>query len=447
MQNSSLKWLIPILLCAIIIPFQSYKRGYQIPIYDARGYASEAGTLAIFPSDEYVKAHQDGIVFPPMYPLFLKTVASFSDAAKDSLACYAKGLKTCELDDLAPVFDSQIILMTGTLFLIFLSMYFLSGSFNISIFGLLLVLFLGKLNIYAVWLITETVAFFFFFIFIAAFAYVVSRPSRGLAYFIMGLGLAGASLTRPSYLYLCYFLVLTLPFYLLFFKKETVAGALKNTSFLVVTLVLFIGPWIFRNYYYFDVANVSAGYGSFILAERVSYNLMTWGEYIASFIYWLPDFGDTLAAALFPHSQYARLEFDTPDGFYLYGNTVFRQEIYAMADTEAARMSLLLKDYVLADLFKHVMVTFTMVFRGMWVAKYFGLVGAALSIPAFLILKRSVGGWPIFYFILPFFFMLGLNAFVSVSIPRYNMPMVCIFGLAGAVVFTHLWTWIKSKKE
>ncbi len=222
MQNSSLKWFIPILLCAIIIPFQSYKRGYQIPVYDARGYASEAGTLAIFPSDEYVKAHQDGIVFPPMYPLFLKTVASFSDAAKDSLACYAKDLKTCQVNDLAPVFDVQIILMTGTLFLIFLSMYFLSGSFNISVFGLFLVLLLGKMNIYAVWLITETVAFFFFFIFIAAFAFVVSRPSRGLAYFIMGLGLAGASLTRPSYLYLCYFLVLTLPFYLIFFKKEII---------------------------------------------------------------------------------------------------------------------------------------------------------------------------------------------------------------------------------
>ena len=218
-------------------------------------------------------------------------------------------------------------------------------------------------------------------------------------------------------------------------RKLRPRDAIKNTAAFILSICIIIGPWILRNYYYYDFASVSVGYGSYILSERVAYNEMTWTEWAVSFIYWLPDFGDKLASALFSEEFYQRLNFESPTGFYLIGNTEFRNEIYSLGATEAERRAILLNDYIFQDLFKHIMVTFTMVCRGMWTGKYFGLVGFVFLVPGILILRHRVRFATLFAFAVPFYFMLGLNAFVSVSIPRYNMPMQMFYALFIAAVF------------
>lgn len=436
MKLTPLKLLLPLLLCLIVFPLQTMQKfGYQPPILDARGYIHQAEAFAVIPSEE-VKAQ--GIVFAPLYPAFLRGMMELDEEIRTSLHCFGIDRTDCDLEVLAPIYMVQMGLLAVSIFFVFLALYYLSGEYWLSFFAMGLVLGLGKLNVYGTWLITETFAFSFFFAFMAMYTYVLTRPARAVHFVLMGVALAGATLTRPSYMYLFYAMVPLLPLYYLIVKQDTLWDVIKKTVPFFLAFGLVTGPWIFRNYYYYDSASVSAGYGAFILAQRVAYNLMTWMEWSASFFYWMPDFGDKLVASLFSEENYRRLKFDTEDGFYLYGNNVFRQEVFAMAATEEGRMSILMNQYVLGDWFKHVMVTLAMVTRGMWTAKYFGLVGFVALIPAIYMLRHRIHWGTMLAFAFPLYFMLGLNAFVSVSIPRYNMPLLMFYALAVATVVFYL---------
>ncbi|WP_417781856.1 hypothetical protein [Terasakiella pusilla] len=432
-MSAKLKFLLPLLLCLIIFPAHTMiKTGFQAPVYDARGYIHQSEELKVFPKE--IEAGNT-IIFPPFYPGFLKFFSSNNSDLKEALNCYKLDGNNCNIKELWPIYTAQMLMLAVGIYLIFLGLYFLTGQYGLSLFAMILVLGFGKLNVYGTWLITEAMVFTFFFAFMAAYCYILTRDAKIWHYMLMGVAIAGAALTRPSYMYLIYALVPFLPFYMVAVRKLRPRDAIKNTAAFILSICIIIGPWILRNYYYYDFASVSVGYGSYILSERVAYNEMTWTEWAVSFIYWLPDFGDKLASALFSEEFYQRLNFESPTGFYLIGNTEFRNEIYSLASTEAERRAILLNDYIFQDLFKHIMVTFTMVCRGMWTGKYFGLVGFVFLVPGILILRHRVRFATLCAFAVPFYFMLGLNAFVSVSIPRYNMPMQMFYALFIAAVF------------
>jgi uncharacterized protein involved in cysteine biosynthesis len=70
------------------------------------------------------------------------------------------------------------------------------------------------------------------------------------------------------------------------------------------------------------------------------------------------------------------------------------------------------------------------------VGKYFGLFGAMFWLPVLITAARH-RAWIWLAYGAPALFLLGLQAFVSVSIPRYNLAVVPCMAIAGAVVLVH----------
>ncbi|WP_417452913.1 hypothetical protein [Kiloniella sp.] len=434
-------YLFPFIFCLLILTIQAIKVGYQEPVFDALSYADRATSFSLVPLEN----KRDGIIVAPLYPGFLSLMMSVDPEVNKAIRCYSDRKGGCDVSGLTSVYAVQTVLIAVVVYFCYLACLFLTKRFWLSLAAMMLVLFAGRMSEYSTWLITESWAFFGFISFAVCLAYALKVKDNLCVFLFMGTGLSIAVLTRPSYLYLVYFLILGIPLYWLLIKKEGLKEAVFKTGAFLLPFILFVLPWMLRNYSYYGVFGVSAGYGPHILSERVAYNMMSWAEYAVSFIYWLPDFGDSLSRSLFPVELYQKLGFGHPEGYYKYGNSVMRAEIYRQAATEKERISLLLNGYILPDIVKHIMVTFSLSLRGMWVAKYFGLIGVFALIPGFIQLKKIAGTAPVLFFAFPFFFMVGFNAFVSVSIPRYNVPLVMIYSIAIVLTGYALWKLVQRR--
>ena len=189
----------------------------------------------------------------------------------------------------------------------------------------------------------------------------------------------------------------------------------------------------------FDSLAIVDGHGSHVIIVHVSYNDMTWREWAAAWFFWLPDFGDRLGPALFGAETVERLRWIGKDSFYTVGNgplsTALKAEVAAAAEPV---LPYVLKTYVFGDLLNHVRVTLVMAWRGLWIGNYFGLVGHMLAVFGVWHLYRS-GRLPVLLCIaVPAAFMTGLHAFVSVSIPRYNLIQLPYLAVLSAIVMAHL---------
>ncbi|MCB1745159.1 MAG: glycosyltransferase family 39 protein, partial [Gammaproteobacteria bacterium] len=69
-----------------------------------------------------------------------------------------------------------------------------------------------------------------------------------------------------------------------------------------------VASWVIRNWVVSQTATLSdPTYLDLALAHRAGYNAMDYHEWLVGWIYYLPDFGDSLAADLFPPESYRRL--------------------------------------------------------------------------------------------------------------------------------------------
>ncbi len=139
----------------------------------------------------------------------------------------------------------------------------------------------------------------------------------------MSVFIALLTLTRPEYLYLFYVTILFITGYAFLYKRKECA---KTILSVVIIYILCISLWLSRNYFQFDKVFITEGYSAEILVQRVAYNEMSLKEGAISFIYWFPDFGDSLAIRLFNKSSYERLGFGS-ESYYVYGNTALRDRI------------------------------------------------------------------------------------------------------------------------
>lgn len=256
---------------------------------------------------------------------------------------------------------------------------------------------------------------------------------------VAGALLATVALVRPNFHYL--FLAL-LPFL-------AVAAAWRPPRRgHAVLLALFIAGygagvagWMVRNARDFGAPALTVGYGARALSTRLAYNRMTAQEYVAGWIYWLPDFGDSLARALFGDVAVRRLDLGHPDGLYAAGRATVRREVeratgavldgHQRLDGEHAQ-AWLLRRMVSDEPGKHAAVSLLLAWRGLFVQKYFGLVGAL----ALLLVAGSRARTPrslrrvLVYTAGPAGLLLAFNATVSLDIPRYNLLLVLPMSLA-----------------
>ncbi|GJL85504.1 MAG: hypothetical protein DHS20C02_12790 [Micavibrio sp.] len=242
----------------------------------------------------------------------------------------------------------------------------------------------------------------------------------------IALMLAVLTLIRPSYLYLFYgfaaFLVVTATI------NRTKSSWLR-LGVLVVTFIMIVSPWAIRNKTNFDSFTLtSGGYAEAILVQRINYNQMSWPEVGVAMLYWLPDFGDSLAKKVFPTHLHDKLGWNE-NSYYGQGYGPRIEVLSKELGGSDKILGHLIKEEVLTP--KHIAVSVPLALRGTFIAKYWGLVGFIAFI-ALLIQTLRQKDYTILIISLPLFYMVAFHAGLSVSIPRYNLPLVTIYALSMA---------------
>jgi 4-amino-4-deoxy-L-arabinose transferase-like glycosyltransferase len=426
-------------ICLGVVLAQTLVPEFRRPVADANGYARAAVDLA----DAWATAGKSasaafGVYFSPLYPGFLALMTFVDGAFMDALKCVRSAEAACNLSGLTLAFTVQGVLAALSTFFVFLATRRLTADTRVAWLTLVIVLAAKTFADYASQLLTESLAFFFVMLFTWLLSVVLTDRRPRMAPMIWaGAALGLATLTKPSYQYLIIFMAPVLFLWIRQQSKEGARGALRLSAVYLAAAAIMLLPWVVRNYFDVGAVTVSAG-GARVFVERLPYNLMTWPEWGMSFIYWLPDFGDNLAAALFSEGSVRRLSWYHPDSFYMMGRGPFFHEVRALAGQHDSPLGFMLREYVWGDLTKHLAVTVTLAVRGMWVGNYVSLVGFILLPGCIWVLARQGRLGPFLIYCLPPFFMLGLYAFVSVNVVRYNEPLIAVFALSAATVIVRL---------
>lgn len=431
----------------LIIGLQVFNKPLREPHADEFVYLQIASDL--IKSDTHTdgpfaknqKEKEPGRFFSPLYPGFLNLMARLDDNVSVAIQCHKKN-KTKEIcgGSFQSVVTVQVVFAVISLMFIFTTAQLLSGSFFVAWLAMIIAAATGEISFYARYYLTENLAFLGFY---GLLLFLVSGYIRDKSnhFLIAGLFIGIATLSRPSYAYLYYLLIPTLFILLVWAKKKSLSQAIKAPALFALGGMLLLAPWLIRNHIQFGDMALTEGYGSFILLQRLAYNMMSWSEWGVFFIQGLPDFGDKLSRGLFSHNLWERLDYFNEDvqTFYEVGNSsAWKAQLIPTTIPNDQQSTYLVKTYIFGDLFKHTMVTIPISLRGMWAGGYLALIGVAFAWPVGKLMKKKERLIPYFLLVMPSLFMVGLHGFVSVNVVRYNVPMIAVYSVICALFIRHL---------
>ncbi len=409
--------------------------GAAAPVSDARIYVQLALGLSEFGVFGRYRdaAHppQPAMDVAPLYPWFVAQLMGSDPKLRNSLRC-AMTRRPADTSpcpqDFQRLVHTQTTLLVITLVLVWVTAWVWTARPLCAWLAWLLALAAGILPEYAPVYLTEALTLPLGGLFTLAFALMIKRRHVALASAMGGIALGLLALTRPSFWYLLLAIAsVTMVLALLpRWRRYTLPLSLLAVMGTLVTL-----PWLMRNHAEFGRYALSGGdYGGRSLTQRLAYNEMTLAEFGAAFIYWLPDWGDSLARTLLPSSSYVRLGWDDPNGFYRQGVARMRADMHA--GQVQSEVSALLREEVLAHPIEHGRATLALAWRGIFIGKTWGLVGWLCTT---VVLWR---GWrrrdyDYLLLCLPAWFLCLFQAAVSVSIPRYNLLLLPLLALAMAL--------------
>ncbi len=214
---------------------------------------------------------------------------------------------------------------------------------------------------------------------------------------------------------------------------------------------LCIGGWVVRNQVMFGRLAFTDGRGGIALSTREMLDHMTGPEYAASFLWWTRGFGGGLAKRLFAEKDWHRHEWYVPDGFYLQGQVdryearvsrLMQQRGLARPAAEAAVPGVVLGE-IAADLPRYGATLLPVFYRGLWFDEF-----VVLGFPAFLWLswqaiRRGRGGWLLAAS--PTLFCLLFYPAASLNVPRYQLPALTGFAVAGGLAVAALVAWWRRR--
>lgn len=433
--------IIVFLLCLMTAFLQVSLKETKEPVFDALLYLTMAENITehgVFANPGMKLSTQPGHFFTPLYPAFLSVFSTDNPDIKKTFSCYRQRLGQCDDNPLKQIYFVQSIIAGMSTFAVYLIVLNLSQRQDAALLATIVSIGSNVFTHYANLVAPENLAFLFFMLFMATYTKAIVKPHLILPWIGGGIFIALSALARPSYIYFIYLF----PFLYLACSFHKTKLNLKRSLFIMlcisITCFAVLSPWLIRNYLYFGDFSLTGGYASSILVQRLAFNMMTWTEWAVGFVYLLPDFGDDLAGTLFDKEHFTRLTWYDPNGFYLLGNTTFNKETLELAGGLEHHMNYLVSNVLIPDLGKHIAVTFHMLFRGLWVGKYIGFI-AILCLPYFLYWARKNNQLLIIcLFLLPNVFFLGLHAFVSVNVTRYNEPLILAYAFILTVVFLNL---------
>ncbi len=404
-----------------------------VPRADALRYLEYSTNLlehGVFGLGSSVEAGAPGRANMPLYPAFLALVFKLNKVQPADLRCYLEGeAQNCDERVIARVVDAQTAFVALTLIAIWRMGWQLFGARGAWL-AMLAGAISGQPGAFATQLLTENLILVLF-AWLGVFM-LLARAGARRWHLAIGVALGALTLTRPEFAYLAW------AFIAVYAARAAIGPARAQrwqaTVTLVAAIALLCGPWMVRNIVHFDDAGLTASYGGRILAQRVQYNRMSNTELGVAFVYWLPDFGDSLARRLFTPESYARLDFG-PDSYYSAGMPYHDALAARLGSEDAVPRALLMED-IASQPFKHAAVTVALAWRAVFVGKLWGLIALIGFFVAFT--TRPALRAVFLQLAAPAVFMLALYAAVSVSIPRYAVCFVPLFAVCWASLFQRL---------
>lgn len=397
----------------------------------------ELYTDGVFTDGGMTDENGKGMFFAPAFPAFLAGLMVVSEPFAESARCvlFDRGWDSC--GPFSALVYTQAVLAAITAFLVWLSATVITERKVAAWLAMILALGAEAYAYFAGIMMTETLTFLFFTGANLAAAASWKRKSPAL-WMLAGVLLGAAALTRPGFAYLLYGALPALIVAMAFLRTLDWRRRALIPLLFLVGYGLAAGPWMIRNFVTFGDLAISKGYAGYIFVQRASFNRMSWDEWRASFIYGLPDFGDSLAGDLFPPERFERLDYANPEGYYQLGNRAFRDDMLEEAGDEDRLLGYLIEKEVLGNPGKHIAVTFSLLWRGVWVSKYWGMVAIPLFLAVFFAALRRRWGSFILYS-LPGWYMAGFHAFTSVGVVRYNLILVPCLAIGASVAL--LWAY------
>ena len=357
----------------------------------------------------------------PLYPAFLAAVFHLDATPAADLRCFIEQAEVGCAHGFDAVRAAQLALAVASLTCIWLAGWIVTGGAVGAWAAALFAVLSGQPAYYANTLLTENLSI----LFCAVLTVSICKAVKGAQRWYVAIGLCAGLLVmaRPEFIYFAYALVALVIVRALVMRSQL---AWRHGVLVVLAVFIVVSPWLVRNRIAFGDAALTEAYAGPTLAQRVAYNRMSTNELVAAFVYWFPDFGDSLAKRMFPANAYAKLDFG-PNSYANDGVALHTELVEQMGERDDVLKTLIVEEVVRRPV-KHGLVTIALAWRGIFVAKLWGVAGLAAFV--YMVVMRY-GQWRLLALAsAPAWFMLAFYAAVSVSIPRYSVCFIPVFSVA-----------------
>jgi len=429
-------------VAALVIAMLAARKGMPTaPSYDALIYVGHALGLAEF--GVFGSFQKLGLTplpsyeVTPLYPAFVALLAKVDPALRESLICtieHGGPAASCPNNYLTVVM-AQGALMVVFAASVWLTTWLFSRRRAAAWLALFAVLACSVPLYFARMLLTEALFLPLFGLFTLVLLLAMQQRGQIVWPLLAGVLLGLLALTRPTFAYV-FWLMLVVGIIVALLRRQ---GSAMRAGLIVFTAAYaaVVLPWIARNQIEFGRSVFSdPAYAGRTLSQRAAYNRMTAAEWGVAFLYWFPDVGDQLAKRLFPRSTYERLDWSKKSLYQIGVRDIASERPEAAAGKEE-HLSYVLRTKVLANPVKHFLVSLPLGWRAMFIDKYWGILGWICCV---WLLWRTARRreWSYWILCLPPFFLLAFHAAVSVSIPRYSIPLIPVLSLAIGVALLQL---------
>lgn len=437
-------FIAAIAVAMLILARPVLMRDFERPVGDAPRYITSAlslrdhgllsGSISDTPAQRFGLVHGG-----PLVAFELAAIFALSANAEASMRCAVEqNSASCPLNmralHIVHWLELVIFCVCG-----WLAAWLIFQRLNAAWLALLAIAFCRELRGGTAQALTEPLVFAVSGLFFLGWIYAWGRR-RWYAWLLLGLALGLLILAKPAAMAIIpatLALQLIVVFARMGDENDRLRNAAVNAFAFVAGVAMMTMPLMMRNLVELGVFALSSSpYFVSTFAHRIAFNAMSWCEWFAGWLYYLPDFGNNLAQKWLPTPAYDRLGWDL-NSYYVYGRDVLHGQAETIAGDQAP--GYLIREYVLAAPIKHVAVTLLMAWRGMFVGKLWGLV-AWLALPAALKYAKPQRMILLSLLVPPLVLLFG-QAALSVSIPRYNGLL--ILPLAIGIVALVLACWDK----
>jgi hypothetical protein len=214
---------------------------------------------------------------------------------------------------------------------------------------------------------------------------------------------------------------------------------------LVLASSLVVAAWMARSEALFHGLSLTDPvYLEASLSHRLAYNRMSLIQWLGGWLYFLPDFGDNAAAALFGEATMKPLGFG-PDGFYHYGYYVLHPQARALT-APALATGYLVKTYMLGEPVKFAAVTALLTWRGIFIGRILGMVGLiAVCLALWRMPARQRD--PLAVLATLGFALAAANGALSVSLARNNLALIPVYAVSLAWLAGQIWSVVFARRR